>query len=128
MPHLIVEYSSNLNHLIQVQDLVDALHAAAIDDGLAEMAALRTRAVERAHYRIADGDPSHGFIAIIARVGPGRADDAKVKFLGRLLDEAEAFFAPQAGTVTIAFSAEIQEIHAPMRINRNHVKTKLANS
>jgi len=126
MPHLIVEYSNNLHDLIDVQSFIDVLHAAAIDDGLAEMATLRTRAAEREFYRIADGDPTHALVAIIARVGPGREDEVKVRFISRLLDEAEAFFAPHADKVTVAFSAEIQEINAPMRINRNHVKTKLA--
>jgi len=127
MPHLIVEYSANLRDLVDIQKLVDVLHAAALDDGLAALPALRTRAAERTDFRIADGDPSHAFIAILARVGPGREDEAKTRFITRLLDEADAFMAPHKDRITVAFSAEIQEINSAMRINRNHVKAKLAN-
>ena len=70
MPHIIIEYSANLAELTDIDALVATVHAAALDDGLPALDALRTRAVAREHYRIADGDPAYGFVAVTARIGP----------------------------------------------------------
>lgn len=125
MPHIIIEHSANLAEVIDIQSLVDAVHEAALADGLAPPAALRTRAADRAHFRIADGDPTYAFVAIVARVGPGRTPEAKTRFLTTLIDAVEEQLAPLADRVPVALSAEVQEIDADFRINHNHVRTRL---
>jgi 5-carboxymethyl-2-hydroxymuconate isomerase len=57
MPHIIAEYSANLEDRLDVQALVDALHQAAIDSKVAELVGIRTRAARRRHFRVADGKP-----------------------------------------------------------------------
>ncbi|NOX28751.1 MAG: 5-carboxymethyl-2-hydroxymuconate Delta-isomerase [Actinobacteria bacterium] len=125
MPHITIEYSANLDDLHNVQSLVDAVHAAALEHGLSALEALRTRAARRENYRIADGDTSHLFVAIIARIGPGRSDDAKRRFIEALIDAAEAELDHIGSANACAFSVEVQEIDAEFRINRNHVRTKV---
>ena len=125
MPHIIIEHSANLAEVHDIQSLVDAVHAAALDDGLPELDGLRTRAAERRHYRIADGDLTHAFVAVVARIGPGRSDDEIQSFLTRLIDTVDAELAPIADRHAVALSAEIQFIDASVRINRNHVRTRL---
>ncbi len=125
MPHITIEYSANLDDLHNVQSLVDAVHRAALDDGLPALEALRTRAARRENYRIADGDPSHLFVAIIARIGPGRSNDAKHRFIKALIDAAEAELDHLGPANACAFSVEVQEIDAEFRINRNHVRTRI---
>ena len=129
MPHITIEYSANLGDSHDIDALVDAVHLAALEDGLPALDALRTRAVARHHYRIADGDPTHGFVSIIARIGPGRSAADKHRFMTCLIDTADAQLIghQNAGSPAhaIAFSAEVQEIDAEFRINRNHVRTKL---
>ena len=44
MPHVIVEYSSNLDGAMDVQGLLNALHQAMIDSGAAPLPGIRTRA------------------------------------------------------------------------------------
>lgn len=126
MPHLIIEHSANIAAVIDVQDLVDTVHEAALADGLPALDSLRTRAATRNHYRIADGDPSYGFVAITARIGPGRTAEAKTRFLTALVDAVELHLAPIADDHPVAISAEIQEIDADFRINRNQVRAALA--
>ncbi len=125
MPHIIIEHSANLAEVHDIQSLVDAVHAAALDDGLAVLDALRTRAAERPHYRIADGDPTHAFVAITARIGPGRTDEQIQRFLNRLIDTVDAELAPLSDRHAIALSAEIQFIDSAVRINRNYVRSRL---
>ena len=125
MPHITIEYSANLDDLHDVQSLVDAVHAAALDDGLPALVALRTRAARRENYRIAGGDPAHVFVAIIARIGPGRSDAAKHRFIEALIGAAEAELAHLEPKNACAFSVEVQEIDAEFRINRNHIRAKV---
>ncbi len=126
MPHITIEYSANLAELHDVQALVDAVHAAALDDGLPSLDGLRTRARACREYRIADGDPSHVFVAMTARIGPGRAPDEVQRFLERITDTVDAELAVLGSRNAVMLSAEIQFIDPDLRINRNQVRTKLA--
>jgi 5-carboxymethyl-2-hydroxymuconate isomerase len=125
MPHIIVEHSANLADLTDIDALVSAVHAAALDDGLPALDALRTRAAPRDHYRIADGDPAYGFVYLTARIGPGREPEAIQRFLTRLIDTVDEVLAPHQTDHPVAISAEVQLIDPTMRINRNHIRTHL---
>ena len=76
MPHIIIECSANVAERRDLQRLVDAVHASALAHGLPALDALRTRASVRSLYRIADGHPDNAFVAITARIAPGRTPDA----------------------------------------------------
>ncbi len=128
MPHIVIEYSANLADLIDTDALLAAVHTAALDDGLSALAGLRTRAAPRDHYRIADGDPSYGFVCLTARIGPGREPEIVQRFLTRLIDTVDDMLAPLQPDHPVAISAEVQLIDASLRINRNHVRTHLAQS
>ena len=125
MPHITIEYSANLAGLTDIDALVATVHDAALDDGLPALDALRTRAAPRDHYRIADGDPAYGFVAVVARIGPGREPEAVERFLTRLIDTVEAALAPLLADHPVALSAEVQLIDPALRINRNHIRTHL---
>ena len=128
MPHIIIEHSANLAELTDMDALVAAVHQAALDDGLPALDALRTRAAPRDHYRIADGDPSYGFVCLTARIGPGREPEAVQRFLTRLIDTVDEVLAPLIADHPVAISAEAQLIDPTMRINRNHIRTHLVRS
>lgn len=125
MPHITIEHSANVGVHHDIAALVDAVHAAALEHGLVPSDGLRTRAVGRDHYRVADGHPDHAFIAIAVRIGPGRDATAKSSFLETVLDAAEARIASDGGPLAVAWSAELTEIDERFRINRNHVRTRI---
>jgi 5-carboxymethyl-2-hydroxymuconate isomerase len=118
MPHIIAEYSVNLEDRLDVQALVDDLHRAAVDSGIAEIVAIRTRAVPREHFRVADGKPENGFVHIVARLRVGRPEE-KRKELGRaLLAAADKRLANVYPTHPIGLTVEIHEIdHMTFRRN-----------
>ena len=128
MPHIIIEHSANLGELTDMDALVAAVHQAALDDGLPALDALRTRAVSRQHYRIADGNPAYGFVYLTARIGPGRESGTVERFLSRLIDTVDEVLAPLQHDHPVAISAEVQLIDPTMRINRNHIRTHLTQS
>lgn len=72
MPHLNIEYSANLADELDVQALVDQIHAIALETGIFPLGGVRTRAEARTHYRIANGNPRAGYIHMIVRIGAGR--------------------------------------------------------
>ena len=124
MPHLIIEYSANVADVADVQKLVEAMHDAALATGTAPLDALRTRAVARDHYAIADRDPSNKFIAVIARLGAGRSDDEKDAFVAALAGALDEFLGEQQNTIML--SVEYQEIDPARRINKNNLRAVIA--
>lgn len=123
MPHITIEHSANIAAHHDIETLVSDVHEAALSDGLPPVAGLRTRAAERSHYQVATGQDSFAFVAVTARIGPGRSAEQKTQFLTALIDAAEAALA--GGPLHIAFSAEVQEIDPEFRINRNHIRPYL---
>jgi 5-carboxymethyl-2-hydroxymuconate isomerase len=89
MPHIIVEYSSNLEGSMDVQGLLNALHQAMIDSGAAPVPGIRTRAVRRDHYCVADRDPKNAFVHIIVRMREGRPKEIYQKVGEMLMAAAE---------------------------------------
>jgi 5-carboxymethyl-2-hydroxymuconate isomerase len=72
MPHIVVEYSANLEKSIDIRALVRRVHEAVLASGVFELGAVRTRAERREVYEIADGDPDNGFIHVGLSIAPGR--------------------------------------------------------
>ncbi len=125
MPHLIIEHSANLGSDADSQRLVDLVHRAALESPIVPLAGLRTRAAVRDRYRVADGHADNAFVAVMARLGPGRTAPEKTAFLELLLAAAEAAVTEIAPQLTVSYSVEYQEIDAEFRINRNHIRTRL---
>jgi len=123
MPHIIVEYSANLEPALDPQALVNELHRTAIDLGIAEAPAVRTRAERRDVFRVGDGNPANGFVHVVARLRVGRPEE-KRKALGEALlavlnRELDAAFK----THPIAVTVEIHEIDH-MTFRRNTVRER----
>ena len=69
MPHLIVEYSANLEPDLDMAHVISVLHEAALETGVFPIGGLRVRASRRDIYKIADGHPDNAFIHVQARIG-----------------------------------------------------------
>ena len=125
MPHIIAEYSANLEDCLDVQALVDDLHQVAIDSGVAEPVAIRTRAERREYFRVADGNPANGFVHITARLRVGRPEE-KLSALGEaLLAAADKRLAEVYPTHPIGLTVEIHEIDH-MTFRRNTLRERAA--
>ena len=124
MPHLIIEYSANLGGVVGEQ-LVDEVHRAALSAETVSLAGLRTRAVAREMFRVADGDPENAFVALTARLGPGRTSAQKNDLIELILVAAEQAVSTVAPEFVVSYSVEFQEIDAEFRINRNHIRARL---
>ncbi len=125
MPHITIEYSSNVAEHHDIDALVETVHQAALQHGLPALPGLRTRAVARDHYRIADGDPNFAFVVIHCRIAPGRPQEAKTTFLEQVLAAAETRLDDEDDTLVVAWAIEITEMVTDLRINHNRVRTAI---
>src|SRR5215469_2223424 len=77
MPHVICEYSANVEPKIRVDALLEVLHNAMMRTGVVDLGGLRTRAERREHYRIADNHPANAFVNVTVRVAKGRTVETR---------------------------------------------------
>jgi 5-carboxymethyl-2-hydroxymuconate isomerase len=122
MPHIIVEYSANIEEKIRVPQLLAAVHEAVEQTKVAELAGLRTRAERRDEFRIADNNPSNGFVAIIVRIAQGRTLETRKMLLEAVTAAANKHLEPVFTTAPLALSIEVQEIDPVLRVNRSNIR------
>jgi 5-carboxymethyl-2-hydroxymuconate isomerase len=132
MPHLIVEYSNNLEGRVAIEKLAHSVHQAALASGVFEVGAVRTRTERRDTYVIADGHPDNTFVAVIARIASGRSPEIR-KRLGRMIFDAVCNdLAAAFESTPMGISVEVQEIDPTASFKKNNlhaiVKTRAANA
>ena len=89
MPHIMVEYSANLDKSMDVPGLLNAAHQAMIESGAAPLEGIRTRAMRREHYCVADRNPDNAFVHIIVRMREGRPKEVYQKVGEMIMAAAE---------------------------------------
>lgn len=110
MPHLVVEYSANIETRLDMAAFCAALKDAAAATGVFPPAGIRVRAYAASHVVIADGDPRHGFIDITVRLAAGRTDAAKTKATDAVFEAAQRFTADLMASAPFMLSLELREI------------------
>jgi len=110
MPHLIVDYSANLEEAIDMSALCDHLRRAAVQIEAFPAAGVRVRAIPAPHWSIADGDPRHGYIDISIRLRAGRPETVKKLATQAIFDAAQGFLAPVLASRPLALSLEMRDI------------------
>ena len=121
MPHIIIEYSDNIEKKIKIKTLIEKVHTTAVDTGIFPLGGLRIRAAKRADYKVADGHPSNGFIHIELKIGPGRNNKAKALALKQIFSTVAEYLRPIHENGPLAMSAERNEFDSKLRINQNNI-------
>ena len=122
MPHIALEYSANLEALINIAELCDILRRTGIDTGVFPMAGIRVRALCADHVSIADGDPRHGFIDISVRLRDGRDLDTRKAATAALFAAAKTYLAPVLDKHPIALSLEMRNIDPELSPKLNTIR------
>ncbi len=110
MPHVIVEYSANLDGKLDIRGLVNDLHQVVVDSDVAEVAAIRTRAKRRDVYRVADGDPKNAFVHVVMRLRIGRSAEQLKTLSEALLAATDNTLQRAYATHPTAITVEMEEI------------------
>lgn len=121
MPHLNIEYSANLADELDVQGLVDRIHETALSTGIFPLGGVRTRAEPRCYYRIANGDPSAGYIHMIVRIGHGRDFEVRRSAGDRIFEALCDFTTSLYASRPLALSFELHEIPPDMAWRKNNI-------
>ena len=126
MPHIVIEYTANLEPELQLPDLIHALHKVAAGIEAFPLAGLRTRAERRDHYLIADGHPDNAFIHLSLRIAHGRSLEVR-KAAGDLLFETFCrSLQPLVDKRPLALSFEISEIDPMLNYKGGNIREYLA--
>ena len=126
MPHQTIEYSANLEPELDIEALVRVLHETAASIDALPIGGLRTRAVARQHYRIADGHPDNAFINVFLRIAPGRSFDVRKAAGEKLFQALCEYLEPIYASSPLAISYEIQELDADLRWRQSNLRDYLA--
>lgn len=110
MPHLIIEYSANLDAALDMSAIARAIHATALETGVFPIGGCRTRLARRDTYVIADGHPDNGFIHVQARIGGGRPDSVRQAAAESIFERLKAETAGHFATAPLGLSFEIVEM------------------
>ncbi|MPY26559.1 5-carboxymethyl-2-hydroxymuconate Delta-isomerase [Shewanella psychropiezotolerans] len=92
MPHCVIEYSAPLAEQIDISKLVKATHQGAVDSGLFETSAIKTRAHRCDDFLIGD-DPKNSFIHIRLSIMPGRSHEQKTVLLEQVYSKVSTLTA-----------------------------------
>ena len=125
MPHVIVEYSANLEPDVSPRRLVDALHAAALATGVMPIGGLRTRAERRDVYAVADGDPDNAFVAVLVRLGQGRDAETRRRVAEELMKALESETAEAFRIRGLGLTVEVQEIDGTASLKTNNLHERI---
>ncbi len=72
MPHLVLECSANVPDRPELDRVLERLHRAMTAAGPFELAKIKSRAVRREFFRVADGAPERAFVHLNVAVLAGR--------------------------------------------------------
>jgi len=121
VPHLIVEYSANVEERLDVDGLLDKLHAAALVTGIFPKGGLRVRAFRADHYRIADLDPDNAYVHVTAIVGHGRPLDIRERASQQLFECIKLHLAELFEAAPLAISFNMQEFDPVLNFKHNNL-------
>jgi 5-carboxymethyl-2-hydroxymuconate isomerase len=110
MPHLIIEYSANLDRSIDIAALIEGIHQAALETGVFPIGGVRTRAARREAYRIGDGHADNGFIHIQARIGAGRPAEVRHQAGEHIFNRLKEITAAHFARAPLGLTFEIVEM------------------
>ncbi|MCP4819496.1 MAG: 5-carboxymethyl-2-hydroxymuconate Delta-isomerase [Shimia sp.] len=128
MPHFQIDYSANLEEVVDMAGLCEAIRAAAAQIETFPTAGIRVRATRVNYYAMADGNPKHGFLDLSIRLRAGRPDAVKKDAVERIFATVREFMAPAMATHSIALSTEMRDIDADLAPKFGNVRDHLEDS
>jgi 5-carboxymethyl-2-hydroxymuconate isomerase len=126
VPHVMIDYSRNLEDRLDLAGLCRAIRDAAEATGVLPVAGLRVRATACDHVVIADGDPDHAFLDISLRLRAGRSMADRERATAEIFAAAEAYCAGVLATSSFMLSFEMREIDPALSPKTSSIRRYLA--
>lgn len=125
MPHIMIDYSANMENRTDIAALCEKLRAAAVDTGVFPIAGVRVRAFCADHAAIADGAPEHGYVDISVRLRGGRDLATRKSACDRIFAAAREFLQPAIDSHPVALSLEMRDIDADLSPKTGSIRDHL---
>ena len=125
MPHFTLEYSANLDKLVDMGAVVEVVRKAAVETGIFPLGGIRVRAVKCEHYAIADGKSHFGFLAMVLRLGEGRDLATRKKAGEHIFKALSATLDPVFANRKFALSFDMQINDKETSWKRNNIHEAL---
>jgi 5-carboxymethyl-2-hydroxymuconate isomerase len=125
MPHFTLEYSANLDDLVDMGATVELVRRAAVETGIFPLGGIRVRAVRCEHYAIADGRKNYGFLDMVLRLGEGRDLATRKKAGEHIFNALSAHLDPVFANSKFALSFDMQINDKETSWKRNNIHDAL---
>ena len=125
MPHLIVEYSANLEDQIELEELMTKLRDRAVDTGVFPLGGVRVRGERRDQYLVADGQHDNGFVHLTARIGHGRDLATRRATSEALFDVLCVHMQSVFDSRGLGLSFEMVEVDPDTSLKKNNIHQRL---
>lgn len=122
MAHFVLSYSDNLGETDDsIANLFKQLHEAAAQTKLFPLKGVRSRAYCCHQYRMADGNPQHGFAHLEVKLGSGRSMEERQVASEQFFAVFAKHFEPIQQQRGLALSYEMKELEPILKINKNNI-------
>ncbi len=125
MPHLIIEYSDNIESAMDLDGLMLKLRDCAVGSGVFPLGGIRIRGERRDRYLVADGDPDNAYIHLMARIGHGRDMETRravaKDLFATLCDHVEPMFEHRG----LGLTFELVEIEPETSFKKNNLHERM---
>ena len=119
MPHLTLEYTANLE--FDAQALFARMHSELVATGAVNLKGLKSRAVRRDVYRIADGDPDYAFVQVSLLIKEGRPPEVQSEFAQRILAVLKETFGHRLEDGYLSLSVDIKEMREGIALTLHNI-------
>lgn len=126
MPHVIVEYTNNIEEETHIPTLLQKINDTLLEyPEVIPKGGLRSRAMKLVHYCIADGQVEAAFVHVTLKLGKGRSDAVIQQVSERLFRVLEEYFHHLFETRYFALSIEVYEFtRTTYKKNNIHARYK----
>ena len=119
MPHLILEYTDNLD--FDVQSLLARLHDEIVATGAVNLKGIKSRAIRLSEYRIADGFQGYAFVHINLLIRQGRPLEIQKEAAQRVMAALEQTFGERFETGYLSLSVNIEEMCDEVALTHHNI-------
>lgn len=125
MPHLTIEYTSNIKAEARIPELLAKANASLIaQNGLFPIGGIRSRAIELTDYCIADNQADYAFVHCNLKIGSGRTEADKKRVCDQLFDAIKDHFADLFSKRYLALSLELNEFSESGTYKHNNIHAR----
>ena len=125
MPHFTIEYSANLEPVVDMGVVVEVVRRAAVETGIFPLGGIRVRAIRCEHFAIADGGDNYGFLDMVLRLGEGRDLATRKKAGEQIFKALSAHLDPVFASSKFALSFDMRVNDKETSWKRNNIHDAL---